>query len=135
MSQIGNASVAAANRLIRNPHLAAGDAWDQSIALTTLSVSTADKVCAREAFIGLAEFGLIHGFPARPKPSTGWNGLYAIIGAHLLGVGNVSVAQRAMQAPTAEDLWRQVITPLGKGNISHNDQMTIVLALWIVGLI
>lgn len=132
MNQFGTAAVSAANLLRTNPLMSPEDAWDQAILATQLNSTTADKICPREAFIGLAKSGLIIGYRSLMRIVIGWNGLYAIIAVTIL---RRSKAARLRKRGDSGILWQAVLTALGFKTIKHNSQMEVVLSLWAANLI
>lgn len=132
MNQFGVAAVNAANLIQQTPQLLPEDAWDQVMAATSLSASTVCKCCPREAFIGLADSGLIYGTTPLRKVAVGWNGIYAIVGVAILR--NIQ-ATRTRQKGDADQLWSYVMNALSPKSVDQNNQMEVVLALWAANLI
>mgnify|MGYP001588238865 CR=1 FL=1 len=132
MNQFGVAAVNAAILLQQNATPYAECAWNRAIGGTNFKSSTREKVCPREAFIGLAQSGCILGVAPIPSSTMGLNALYAIVGAGLLRNGN---APRPSRKGEARRLWSQVLKVLGIKKKSYNSQMNVVLALWDANLI
>ena len=136
MGQFGNAAVAAAIRLRNNPGMQPIQAWNYSIAQTNLSLSTRNKYCPREAFIGLCEYGCIAQINrTKTPPPIQNNALYAWEARNILTRMNILPNNRAFNAPSQISLWGQVLSQLRRPCITHNSQMDITIRLWINGLI
>lgn len=100
-------------------------AWLNAARVCNKSVSVQKKGCPRNAFLGLAESGLIKNIPAKlnyqPKSQ---NAKYAIKAVKLL-------KQEPCLAGNKKMLWKAVA---GESK-AHNGQIDVVLALWNKGLI
>ncbi len=105
-------------------------AWLNAARVCNKSVSVQKKGCPKNAFLGLAESGLIKNVPAKlnyqPKSQ---NAKYAIKAVELL-------KQEPCLAENKKRLWNMVIeNMLIDESKEHNGQMDVVLALWNKDLI
>ena len=85
-----------------------------------------DKSCPRNAFLGLAEDGLIVGVPSGQYTRSKLNKRYATRAVCLL-------RQKPYLANTSSELWRLVMSAEHDRNKTHNNQMDVVTALWAAG--
>ncbi len=100
-------------------------AWLNAARICNKSVSVQKKGCPKNAFLGLAESGLIKNVPAKfsHQPQSR-NAQYAIKAVKLL-------KQEPCLAENKKRLWNAAI----EAPKEHNGQMDVVLALWNKGLI
>lgn len=124
MSVFGNAAVAAARRCIRVPSAEPRTVWTATVRRLSTGPSMPGKCCPKGAFLGLHETGQIRGIPrSRSKPSNR-NGAYALAALKILrsrkGVPN-----------SVRDFWAQIPDAPPR----HNEQLTVVLALWTAKLL
>ena len=85
-----------------------------------------DKGCPRDAFLGLAEDGLIVGVPSGQYTKSKLNKRYATRAVGLL-------RQKPDLANTPRELWCLVMSTERDINKTHNHQMDVVTALWSAG--
>ena len=83
------------------------------------------KCCPRSAFLGLCGAGLVKGIPPGKYARSTLNGDRAIKAVEIL-------ARNPELTYSQAELWRLVA---GRKGIGHDQQMTVVLALWGEGLI
>ena len=86
-----------------------------------------DKGCPRNAFLGLAEDGLIVGVPSGQYTRSELNKRYATRAVGLLR------QKRHLAKNTPSELWRLVMSEECDRNKAHNNQMDVVTALWSAG--
>lgn len=100
-------------------------AWLNAARICNKSVSVQKKGCPKNAFLGLAESGLIKNVPAKfsHQPQSR-NAQYAIKAVKLL-------KQEPCLAENKKRLWNAAM----EAPKEHNGQMGVVLALWNKGLI
>ena len=89
------------------------------------SPSSQLKCCARCAFLGLIDAGLIHGVQSGNYTTSVLNKHYAIKAVKLLSK-NPHLCKSPME------MWRRILTT---GILQHNGQMDVVAALWDEGFI
>lgn len=101
-------------------------AWLNAAKFCNKSVSVQKKGCPKNAFLGLAESGLIKNISAKfnYQPESK-NAEYAIKAVKLL-------KQEPCLAGNKKMLWKAVVAGESK---AHNGQIDVVLALWNKGLI
>ena len=63
MGGYGEAAVAAVHLMREHAYLDAKAAWRRSVAALFSSQSSQEKLCPKEAFLGLCDAGLIEGVP------------------------------------------------------------------------
>ena len=85
-----------------------------------------DKGCPRNAFLGLAEDGLIVGVPSGQYTRSELNKRYAT-----RAVSRLRRNPHLANAP--RELWRRVMSEERDRNKAHNHQMDVVTALWSAG--
>lgn len=85
-----------------------------------------DKGCPRDAFLGLAQDGLVVGVPAGKYTKSRLNKRYATKGVDLL-------RQNPHLADWPSELWRRVMHTEGDEGKNHNNQMDVVIGLWSNG--
>lgn len=96
-------------------------AWNTSAEIVfPKQKASREKGCPKSAFLGLAELGLIRGVPAGNYTRSKYNKQY--------GLDAVSVlSTNPLLSHNTEELWKTIM----KGEIKqHNEQMTVVKALW-----
>ena len=120
-------AVNAANLILQPNAPTAETAWDLAIKTSSLTGTTVNKGCPKEAFLGLASCGIILGVPSNTSINIGWNGVYAIAAAWILKNSN---ATRLRQKGDATQLWNQVLASFQLNSKTHNSQMDVVLELW-----
>ena len=102
-------------------------AWkDEAKAKFPHQSASRDKGCPRNAFLGLAEDGLIVGVPSGQYTRSKLNKRYATRAVDLL-------RQKPHLANTPSELWRLVMSTERDRNKTHNHQMDVVTALWSAG--
>ena len=84
------------------------------------------KSCPRNAFLGLAEEGLVVGVAPGQYTNSKDNKRYAIKGVDLLRENPNLARQKSV-------LWRRVMHAEGNEGKSHNNQMDAVIGLWSNG--
>ena len=84
------------------------------------------KSCPRNAFLGLAEEGLVVGVAPCQYTNSKDNKRYAIKGVDLLRENPNLARQKSV-------LWRRVMHTEGNEGKSHNNQMDVVIGLWSNG--
>jgi hypothetical protein len=100
-------------------------AWRRAVNALFSSESSQQKLCPKEAFLGLCEAGLIEGVPADISAMAGKNKRYAVDAVTLLRRTPALAANR-------DALWIAVLRGAAK---RHNGQMDVVMALWNEGII
>ncbi|HWZ52214.1 MAG TPA: hypothetical protein VNW54_12200 [Granulicella sp.] len=122
-NKYGEAALIAA-RLEVPASVTAAERWDTAVRqLYPEKPYLQKKTAPRGAFLGLCEEGLVRGIPAGQYAPSNQNKTYALRAIALLQAGT----HRTINA-----LWTQVTEG---GEIAHNAQMDVVLALWKNGLI
>ena len=124
MAKFGDAALIAVQLIVEHgtyPPIA----WQQATnAVFGKGSSQADKGCPKGAFLGLCEEGLVEGVACGNYTNSVLNKGYAVTAVHLLRT------KPELEENTSE-LWREVA---GSGK-THNNQMTVVLALLRAGRI
>ncbi len=125
MSEYGVAAVKAVELYIRGGTLPR-QAWERvTIDIFGEGTSSQTKGCPRDAFLGLCEEGMIKDIPAGTYTHSQKNRKYAVDAVMIL-----------MQVPSLAShpaaLWNKVI---GDQEKAHNQQMSVVIALWSNSLI
>ena len=121
----GRVAVETTRRMRKAPSRDRRSLWKAVVAeLRPDRPSALTKSCAWGAFRGLCENGYVNGIPATVSPAENLNGGYAVRAARMLGENPRLAGESPMQ------LWRRV-----HGDISHNGQMHVVLALHDAGLL
>lgn len=119
--------------LLRSGHQSASEAWRVAAEEVFADApESRDKVCPREAFLGLCAAGLVRDVSPStcPEPSTSANRRYAVTAVRLLE------ADAHLVRGSKIDLWRQVLRELGMDpKKKPNEQMDVVLALLNHGLL
>jgi hypothetical protein len=123
-NKYGEAALIAA-RLDVPASVTAAERWDTAVRqLYPEKPYLQKKTAPRGAFLGLCEQGLVKGIAVSGEGSrTDQNRLYAVRAVALLQAGT----HRTLNA-----LWSEVTAG---GEVTHNAQMDVVLALWKNGLI
>ncbi len=127
MTKYGSTAVQAVG-LLRDGYKSADQAWRTIAGKVFAGAPKArDKVCPREAFLGLCAAGLIRG--VSPGTCSGSsdspNRSYSVTAVRLLS------ASPELVRGTKIGLWRLVMTELGLNTDKKpNEQMGVVLALW-----
>lgn len=102
-------------------------AWEDAAKTVFPSQSASrDKSCPRDAFLGLAQDGLLVGVRSGPYTKSQLNKRYATRGVDLL-------RQKPHLANAPSELWRHVMSAERDRNKKHNGQMDVVTALWSNG--
>lgn len=126
MNKYGEAAVQAVRLYTAGKARTPRDAWDEAAARVFGPGTSAQKVCPRNAFLGLCEEGLVRGVPRGnycnpPKK----NKSYAVAAVALL-------RREPGLARDPARLWDLVMKGEQK---RHNSQMDVVTALWRAGLV
>jgi hypothetical protein len=126
MGNYGRTAVLAVHTLqrgeVRNPRTA----WETAVqAVMPSSVSSQEKGCPRDAFLGICEEGLVKGVSAGGYTKSSKNKAYAVRAYRLL-------SRDPRLADNERRLWRLV---LGGESKAHNQQMDVVVSLWNAGLL
>jgi hypothetical protein len=132
MSKYGDTALRAVE-LAMTTGRTASDAWNAAASeMFANSPSSQEKVCPREAFLGLVDASLIVGLSAEVATATkaSVNREYVVAAAKLL------VSNPALAKSGPAQLWRTTLATVG-ANLDkvHNRQMDVVLALWAAGRI
>ena len=102
-------------------------AWEEAAKTVFPSQSASrDKSCPRDAFLGLAQDGLLVGVPSGQYTRSELNRRYATRAVDLL-------RREPYLANTPSQLWRRVMFAERDRNKTHNNQMDVVTALWSNG--
>ena len=101
--------------------------WEDAVHKTATKLSYMKKACPRGAFLGLCENGLVLNIPSGSHTKSKINKQYALEAVRILKSGS--------HYNDPKELWNQVLVNLGVGEITHNGQMDVVLALWKKGYI
>ncbi len=105
------------NGIAKNPI----DAWEKSTTeIFGKGTSGQKKPCPRNAFIGLCEDGLVKDIPPGQYTRSQKNKIYALNAVKIL-------KQNPELSSDKHSLWNAV---LGGKQITHNNQMDVVIALW-----
>lgn len=127
MGSFGRCAVLTAQNLQRNAGACPLQAWQLTINHMRLAVSTSRKCCAKYAFLGLCQRGLVRNVvPCGCHIRIGANGQYAIDAARILIQSGIRPTQFIQTA-----LWARVPNHAK----THNQQMDVVISLWNRGLI
>ncbi|MCB1599310.1 MAG: hypothetical protein R3F18_18390 [Lysobacterales bacterium] len=132
MSKYGDTALRAVE-LAMTTGCTASDAWNAAASeMFANSPSSQEKVCPREAFLGLVDASLIVGL--NPEAVTtnraGVNREYVVAAAKLL------ISNPALADSGPAQLWRTTLATVGADlDKVHNRQMDVVLALWEAGRI
>jgi len=125
MGQFGEVAIRAVELYTRENIQSPIDAWNAAVDEIIISLSSQEKSCPRDAFLGLCEEGLIKGIPSDSYTKSRDNKEYALRAIEIL-------REKPELANNKQKLWREVI---GKKNIVHNQQMDVIISLWIKNLI
>ena len=102
-------------------------AWEEAAKTVFPNQSASrDKSCPRDAFLGLAQDGLVDGVPSGQYTKSKLNKRYATRAVCLL-------RQKHTLANAPSELWRHVMSKERDRNKKHNGQMDVVTALWSNG--
>jgi hypothetical protein len=122
MSEFGKAAVKAERKRLPSKKLTPVEAWSWAIEQSSLSDSSKKKCCPRLAYVGVCEL------KDGDAPDGNMNKSYAREAVNILNSG--------IKPASAMDLWRQVLTDLKLDtDLTHNSQMTVVLAMKDAGLL
>jgi len=121
MGKYGMTAVKAANLLQQGRVDSPPEAW-RSAAHTVFpdSMSSQQKGCPRDTFLGLCQEGLVRGIPRGKYTRSELNKEYGLTAIALL-------RHESALAKDARQLWRRVV---GAGKKVHNQQMDVVISLW-----
>ena len=121
MSEFGKAAVKAERKRLKDKKLTPVEAWEWAIKQASLSDKSKNKCCPKFAYIGVCEQ------KDGDAPDSNKNKNYAREAVRIL---------RTTRPSSAAALWRQVIANLKcDTDLTHNNQMTVVLALKDAGLL
>ena len=104
-------------------------AWEEAAkAVFSDKRASRKKGCPRNAFLGLAEEGLVVDLAAGQYTGSVDTKRYAIKGVDLL-------RENSHLANNKTELWRRVMHTEGNKSKNHNNQMDVVIGLWMKGKI
>jgi hypothetical protein len=121
MGKYGDAAINATKLLLTGHENSPPEAWFSVVrTIFPKSISSQQKGCPKNAYLGLCEEGLIKGVPPGKYTRSSKNKCYAIDAVKLL-------KQEPTLADDQELLWSKVVRGERK---KPNNQMDIVIALW-----
>jgi len=125
--KFGKIAVKTVSLLKSQSNLTPEEAWNKTTdEIFEDKKSMKQKGCPKNTFLGLFEEGLIKEFPIGNYTRSKKNKEY--------GLKGIKVLKQNPNIKTEKELWNEVIKNEEK-NISHNNQMDVVLALWENNLI
>lgn len=95
------------------------EAWHQAAQYVFDGPSAQKKGCPRGAFLGLCEAGIVKGIPKGKYTKSVKNKEYGLHGYTIL-------QEHPELADAPNELWARV----AEGEIRHNSQMDVVIAVW-----
>ncbi len=125
MGKYGESTIEA-TKMIRDSGINPCEAWEESCGKQFLD----PRKCARGAYLGLCEEGMIREVPLGRYTNSEYNKRYAVEAVKLLR-SSPSLAQSKKR-----ELWRKVLkNSRVEAQISENSQLDVVLTLWNNGFI
>jgi len=128
MNKYGKVAIYAAKLIQEDSIIDPRDAWRIAGAYFELSESEICKSCPKNSFLGLCEEGLINKVKIKKYTSSIKNKKYALQAVLILRI-------KSELSDNPLTLWDAVLTSLKQSKIQHNNQMSVVIALWNEGLI
>jgi hypothetical protein len=125
MGGYGDVAVAAVHLMREHAFLDPRAAWRRAVDALFSGESSREKLCPKEAFLGLCDAALIEGVPGDVSAESGKNKRYAVDAVTLL-------RRKPALAANRDALWVAVLRGTAK---QHNGQMDVVIALWNEGII
>lgn len=122
MGTYAKAAIRAAKKLQSNSHLTPDSAWKGG------------SGCGKATFIGLANMGLIQGYPPGIA-GVNKNGVYGVLAVWILKSVTLMLGRRALNKLNQTLVWNVIRKGLGRPTLSQNRQLEVVFALWRHNLI